>query len=89
MSSNFEPDDPLWAFWRIFRKARLADFAADVVFKGANDLVVDTLSMTELAAKLRIPPARLLDFGTNGRIHHMNYFDAAETTDFLADSLFK
>ena len=52
VQSNFEPTDPGWKFWRYFIDApirRVADLGADVVFPSANDLVVDTSSMTELA----------------------------------------
>ena len=87
VASNFEPTDPLWEFWRVFRKNRLANIVADAIFDGDNDLVVDTPSMTRLADKLRIPSEHTLDFGTSETVHHLNYFAQAETTDFLTDTL--
>ena len=47
IQSNFETQNPGWKFWRNFRKDRIADLAADIVFPGKNDLVVDTGSMTD------------------------------------------
>ena len=81
--SNFEPDDPLWAFWRFFRADRLANAGADLVFEGKNDLVVDTSSMTQLTDKIVIPKKQLFDFGDSNRVHHLNYFDEIDTLNFL------
>jgi pimeloyl-ACP methyl ester carboxylesterase len=87
ITSNFEPDSPGWAFWRLFRKDRLAHVAADFVFDGENDLVVDTDSMTSLASKLGIPKSRTLSFKTSSVVHHLNYFQQAETITFLRKHL--
>jgi hypothetical protein len=83
VTSNFEPEDPGWKFWQWFRGKRLAHAAADKVFPGANDLVVDTESMTELPAAL----AGARHFGRNARVHHTNYFEQTQTLKFIADSL--
>ena len=48
VKSNFETENPGWKFWKNFRKGRIGDIAADIVFPGKNDLVVDTASMTDL-----------------------------------------
>lgn len=83
--SNFEPSDPGWKFWEYFRdiKGRAADLGADVVFPGANDLVVDTDSMTDF----RDAPAFSgleHDFGTSSTVLHTNYFRQPETLDLIA-----
>jgi pimeloyl-ACP methyl ester carboxylesterase len=85
--SNFEPPPnaaPFWQFWRHFRGVgdALLDSGADAIFRGPNDLVVDTDAMTALR-NARIPAARVLDFGTNGTVHHCNYFRQPRTLAFL------
>lgn len=80
--SDFQPTDSIWAFWRVFRKERLADFGADLIFDGANDLVVDTPSMTHLNDGLLIPEKQVLNFGKSPTVHHLNYFDEVRTIDF-------
>ena len=81
--SNFEPAPnaaPWWQFWKHFRGlgSALLDTGADAIFKGENDLVVDTDAMTLLRGA-RIPASRQLDFGTNGTVHHCNYFQQPRT----------
>jgi hypothetical protein len=86
VKANFEPKDEGWKFWRYFRKTTLADPLADVVFEGANDLVVDTDSMTDFGGS----GARLVatwDFGATHEVHHVNYFRQQATLDFVAQSL--
>ena len=92
VTSNFEPDAAGWAFWRAFRRPlqQLADAGADALFAGDNDLVVDTPSMTALSPEAGITdpplpadPRRRLDFGTNGRVHHLNYFEQPEVAAFV------
>lgn len=85
--SNFQPTDPIWAFWRVFRRERLADFGADLIFDGANDLVVDTTSMTHLNDGVPIPKNQILDFGNSATVHHLNYFDDPETIKFWRNVL--
>ncbi|QDV46976.1 hypothetical protein Enr13x_68850 [Stieleria neptunia] len=85
--SDFQPSDPAWKFWRMFRKERLVDAAADVLFDGANDLVVDTPSMIDLAADVKIPDSRVMDFGQSKTVHHLNYFYQGDTAKFLGDTL--
>src|SRR5262249_35766812 len=47
VSSEFNANEVGWKFWRLFNKLNAADLAADyLVFEQANDLVVDTSSMT-------------------------------------------
>ncbi len=85
--SNFESEQAGWRFWRAFRKEALIDSATDWIFQGANDLVVDVDSMDYLTGDQRISPSRILDFGTNDQVHHINYFDFERTSDFIASVL--
>jgi pimeloyl-ACP methyl ester carboxylesterase len=90
VKSDFEPSSPGWEFWKHFTdspKQRLMDRLADPVFKGANDLVVDTASMTELGKGAGIRTNRVEDFGQNDRVHHLNYFEQPETLKFFHDTL--
>jgi len=84
--SDFKPADPGWEFWKYFVNAgdRAKDWAADLVFERANDLVVDTASMTVLTK----PPneasiQKLHDFGQSGTVHHTVYFRQPETPHFI------
>jgi hypothetical protein len=88
--SNFEPSDPGWEFWKYFVNAgeRVKDWAADLVFEEANDLVVDTASMTVLAkGPQAVSIQKFYDFGKNNRVHHTVYFRQPETPTFIAQSL--
>jgi pimeloyl-ACP methyl ester carboxylesterase len=87
--SDFKPAQPGWEFWKYFVDAgdRAKDWASDLVFEEANDLVVNTASMTVLAG-LPSPVSikKLHDFGQNGNVHHTVYFRQAETADFISKS---
>ncbi len=90
--SDFKPVDPGWEFWKYFTDAgnRAKDWAADLVFDHANDLVVDTASMTVLARaphELQIDLKRVHDYGSNPKVHHTVYFQQKETAEFIADCL--
>jgi hypothetical protein len=78
VGSDFQPADPGWHFWRWFRKGRIANAAADSVFPGANDLVVDSDSMLDLTGAT----ARH-DFGRSDTVHHTNYFQQNATLAFI------
>ncbi len=88
--SDFRPADPGWEFWKYFVNAgdRAKDWAADLVFDKANDLVVDTASMTVLA---RPPQAaaiqKIYDFGHSSKVHHTVYFRQPETANFISQCL--
>jgi hypothetical protein len=84
VKSNFETDNPGWMFWQNFRQDRMKDLAADIVFPGANDLVVDTFSMTELG-ELNFPleVQGVCDFKTSKTVWHCNYFRQQETVTFI------
>jgi pimeloyl-ACP methyl ester carboxylesterase len=79
IQSNFEPKEIGWNFLRMFSKPmqRLGDWGADIIFQAQNDLVVDTVSMTEVADKKIVKVVH--DFGTSGTVHHTNYFTQKET----------
>ena len=84
VKSNFETDNPGWMFWQNFREDRMKDLAADIVFPGANDLVVDTFSMTELG-ELDFPlkVQDVCDFKTSKTVWHCNYFRQQQTVTFI------
>ncbi len=87
VQSNFETEDVGWKFWKWFRGDKLKDVGADKIFPGANDLVVDTGSMTELAVKFKFPVANRHDFGKSSTVHHTNYFQQQKTLEFILDKL--
>ena len=89
VQSNFEPEAHGWRFWRNFRniKQRAINLAADPIFDGPNDLVVDTESMASLADELRLPDSHVLDFGKSKTVHHTNYFQQAPLYDFIRKHL--
>ncbi len=83
--SNFETANPSWRFWRNFRKDRVIDLAADVVFPGDNDLVVDTSSMTDFGVpKLKLAGAAC-DYRTSDTVWHCNYFRQRRSIEYIAD----
>lgn len=81
IQSNFEPKDPKWNFLQYFSKPlqRLADFGADIIFEGHNDLVVDTGCMNQVADGKVIGIQH--DFKTSTEVHHLNYFVQPETAE--------
>lgn len=81
--ANYQSDSPGWRFWQYFHRDYLADAATDILFSGPNDLVVDSDSMAFLADGVCIDAKRVWDYGTTSRVHHVNYFDHCETTDFF------
>jgi pimeloyl-ACP methyl ester carboxylesterase len=88
--SDFKPDDPGWEFWKYFVNIgeRAKDWAADLVFEEANDLVVDTASMTVLAKPPQpVSIQKIHDFGQNSKVHHTVYFRHPETAEFITQCL--
>lgn len=90
--SDFEPTDPGWAFWKYFTQigTRAADWAADVVFDAANDLVVNTASMTVLAKPpnaMDIDLKKVHSFQPDQNVYHTIYFRQKETATFIAECL--
>lgn len=91
ITSNYAParlDEPWWKFWTHFRSipGRVADWGADAIFDGENDLVVDTASMFRLG-RAGIPKARRLEFSADEAVHHCAYFRQKKTIDFLKSTL--
>lgn len=60
---------------------------ADAVVREQNDLVVDTKFMRTLGDTLAIIATRTLDCGRSGVIQHCNYFEQAQTIQFLREGL--
>ncbi|MCK6447215.1 MAG: hypothetical protein L6Q99_12570 [Planctomycetes bacterium] len=88
--SNYEPEDANWRFWRWFRKDKLVDAAADTVFPGRNDLVVDTDSMDDVFSDATLPrPTVIQEWTSSPTVHHINYFRQRETIDAIARALAK
>lgn len=87
VTANFEPTAVGWRFWRAFRRTTAANLVADVVFDGANDLVVDTESMVDFGTASGFRPAGRLDFGTSQTNHHCAYFRDPQTSAFIRTSL--
>lgn len=101
VKSNFQPEPvSVWKFWKAFvdqPAMRAANTGVDFIFardeKDAleieNDLVVNTRSMTDLfgAEDDRARFKDVLDFGTNGSVHHVNYFQQPKTVEFIRKSL--
>jgi pimeloyl-ACP methyl ester carboxylesterase len=94
VTSDFEPDPVTWRFWRMFSdkfSTRAADAAVDhLVFRQANDLVVDTTSMTYHAwgpnpVLANNPVFRC--FEPQDAVHHTNYFRNSKTTQFITQAL--
>lgn len=83
--SNFETEDPGWRFWKNFRGGRPADLVTDIVFPGENDLVVDTVSMTDFGVPKLTLAGPACDFGTSDTVWHCNYFRQAKAIDYIAD----
>jgi hypothetical protein len=87
VKSNFETENPGWKFWKNFRKGRIGDIAADIVFPGKNDLVVDTASMTDLGEsefKLKFA-GDPCDFETSDTVWHCNYFRQDKTIAYITE----
>lgn len=88
ITSNFRSEAPGWRFWKYFTKSNLADVAADyLVFNQENDLVVDTESMTHHAfgANPNFTNDKIFRCFEGDKVHHTNYFEHAETGNFLVE----
>ena len=89
IQSSFEPPPVGWKFWNAFvdLKAHAAAAGSGLIFRSANDLVVDTQSMTVVGPDLNVPEGQVYDFGTTSRVYHTNYFQQPETLQFISRSL--
>lgn len=88
--SEFEPletDDRWWEVWKRFgRPDKNLDNIADSIFQDANDLVVDTASMTTFC-QTNIAKKNIQHFARSPTVHHCNYFRQKETVTHLYKSL--
>lgn len=90
--SDFEPVDKNEAWWKIWNFLRnpvdrILDIGADAIFnKTANDLVVNTGSMTHIC-QTELQVDDICDFETSKTVHHCNYFRQPKTVKFLGDKL--
>ena len=69
---------------------RTADWAADMVFDAANDLVVNTASMTVLAKPpnaVDIHLKKIYSYQPDRNVYHTMYFRQKETARFIVDCL--
>ena len=70
---------------------RVADGAADRLFQGPNDLMVETVSQTELSDAHRIghdDASKVHAYQLpNHVVHHLNYFEQPQTLKFIRDCL--
>jgi pimeloyl-ACP methyl ester carboxylesterase len=88
---QFEPTESSespWKFWHRFSHLsdQLKYAAADLVFDGANDLVVDFVSMSSLGEK-QIVADNFCNLGKSPDTHHCNYFRNASVLEFLSKRL--
>lgn len=84
IKSNFETKNPGWRFWRNFRRDRMGDLAADVVFPRENDLIVDTWSMDDFGVPRLSLAGKPCDFGTSETVWHCNYFRQDKAIEYIA-----
>lgn len=103
VKSHFRPPNEGWRFWRYFYDLddRAKNLFMDQVFDEPNDLIVNTASMTQLGPVAGSTPEvedniadvagvkRVLNYDTNGKVHHNNYFRQPETIDFFANTLLR
>jgi hypothetical protein len=90
VQSAFQPDPVGWRFWNYFVHigSHVSTGAAGLVFNQANDLVVDTRSMTEMLPGWSLDPAtRVCDLGTNPDVYHTNYFVQTRVVEFFKKTL--
>ena len=84
VGGTFRPDESAqgWKFWKRFTHlgGQIAHAAADMVFDGENDLVVDVMSMSQLGDR---GPVEFVDLGTSAVTHHCNYFADPRVVDLL------
>lgn len=90
ISANFEPstDAPLWKVWPRLKTAgaQIVAGAADAVFTGPNDLVVDCDAMSYLGTFHNVASADVLDLGSCN-VYHTSYFREDKVSAFLGAQL--
>lgn len=95
--SNFAPvESGVWGFLKSFVMrpgASFLDTAADCIFPGSNDLVVDLDSMDQTGERAGPPRAPSLitnvahDFDDSRTVHHCNYFEQRQTVQAIRKTL--
>ena len=87
ITSNFDPDAATTkanpAVMSPTLLLKLADKAADALYGRPNDLVVHVDSMTQIDEVVGAYVRELLEFGTNGTVHHCAYFGQPDTAAAL------
>ena len=87
VTSEFKPEGVGWKFWHVFCSwGPIASAATTSIFLQPNDLVVDTLSMTDFATD-EIQPVKLKRFCEKDHVHHTLYFENMQTLAFIRASL--
>lgn len=88
IGGSFVPDESRagWRFWRRFSHLgdQLKHGAADLVFQGPNDLVVDLESMRSLGGP---GLTHFQSLGESAHTHHCNYLQDERVLDYLARRL--
>ncbi|HEX2546278.1 MAG TPA: alpha/beta fold hydrolase [Ramlibacter sp.] len=86
---SFRPGESAegWKFWRRFThvKEQIAYSAADLVFPGGNDLVVDLEAMAQLGEKKVL--GTFQDLGVSEATHHCSYFRDERVLQFMERQL--
>jgi len=79
VTADFEPAQMGWKLWKVISEFgdRAKDAAADAIFPGTNDLVVDTDHMTSLASGRSI--ADVVSYPRQTVVHHCSYFRQPRT----------
>jgi hypothetical protein len=82
VTSTFRPPAVGWEFWKVFCDwTQVASVAEDRIFAAANDLVVDTESMTQ-----NIHVENAFAFGDTDHVYHTIYFRQPKTIQFIRES---
>lgn len=79
VTADFEPARMGWKLWKVITEfgERAKDAAADTIFPGKNDLVVDTDHMTSLATGRDI--TEVVTYPRQTVVHHCSYFRQPQT----------
>ena len=83
VTGTFRPAAVGWEFWKVFCDwTQAAAAAEDRIFPAANDLVVDTDSMTRNSHV-----ENTFAFGDTDHVYHTIYFRQPKTIQFIRESL--
>jgi hypothetical protein len=92
ITSRFRGDELGWPFWKVFCdfKLRAAEAADRLIFRDSssqsfyNDLVVDTVSMTQYGFP---DNPEICEFGEKDHVYHTIYFSQERTIKFIRERL--